>query len=314
MQDVSSETTSPGGMSPERRKRIQRLKKMIVTTIVMAILLPTVLCIFLGIQLFRVSKKLELLKEQNAIISTNDAETQDMPVDSNPPETETDEAADGDKNVASEPSVNTKKVYLTFDDGPSIYTDEILDILSLYGVKATFFVVGTEDEEYLPMYKRIVEEGHSIGMHSYSHKYTEIYESLDSFKTDVGKIRSLIKDETGVECSIYRFPGGSSNSIGKKYIQEYIAYLDEEGIVYYDWNISSGDATGVLLSVDDIVKNSTLELEKYNSAYILLHDSSTKKNTVDALPKIIEQIQAMDNMEIVPITESSVPVQQIIKE
>ncbi len=314
MQAESNEKTSPGGMSPERRKRIQRLKKMIVTTIIMAILLPTVLCIFLGIQLFRVSKELELLKEQNAIISTNNAETQDMPVDSKQPETEADEEIVEEKDTVSEPSVMTRKVYLTFDDGPSIYTDDILDILSLYGVKATFFVVGTQEEEYLPMYKRIVEEGHSIGMHSYSHKYTEIYESLESFKTDVGKIRSLIKDETGVECSLYRFPGGSSNSIGKKHIQEYIAYLDEEGIIYYDWNISSGDATGVPVSVDDIVKNSTLELEKYNSAYILLHDSSTKKNTVEALPKIIEWVQAMDNTEIVPITESSVPVQQIIKE
>ncbi len=314
MQEVSSEKTSPGGMSPERRKRIQRLKKMIVATIAVAILLPTVLCIFLGIQLFRVSKELESLREQNAIISTNDTNLQDISADSHLPSPQKDEDAAEVEETVPEVSANTKKVYLTFDDGPSIYTDDILDILSLYGVKATFFVVGTEDEEYLPMYKRIVEEGHSIGMHSYSHKYTEIYESLDSFKTDVGKIRSLIKDETGVECSLYRFPGGSSNSIGKKNIQEYIAYLDEEGIVYYDWNISSGDASGVLLSVDDIVKNSTFELEKYNSAYILFHDGSTKKNTVEALPEIIERIQAMDNTEIVPITESSVPVQQVIKE
>ena len=90
--------------------------------------------------------------------------------------------------------------------------------------------------------------------------------------------------------------------------------MEEENVIYYDWNISSGDATGVPVSVEEIVRNSTLELEKYNSAYILLHDSSTKKNTVEALPKIIETIQAMENTEIVPITETSVPVQQIIKE
>lgn len=314
MQTESTEKKTPDGINPERRKRIQLLKKVIVFIIASAILIPTGLCVFLGIQLFRVTEELKLLKEQNAIINTNTVETQDVPVDSEgqtPDENKEDVKKEDDISV---PDVPTRKVYLTFDDGPSIYTDDILDILELYGVKATFFVVGSDDEEYAPLYNRIVEEGHSIGMHSYSHKYTEIYESLDSFKADVEKIRGLIKDKTGVECSLYRFPGGSSNSIGKEHIQEYIAYLDEEGIAYYDWNVSSGDATGVPLSVDDIVKNSTLELEKYNSAYILLHDSSTKKNTVEALPKIIETIQAMENTEIVPITESSVPVQQIIKE
>ena len=193
-------------------------------------------------------------------------------------------------------------------------TAKLLDVLDKYNVKATFFVIGAVDEKYAPMYQRIVEEGHSIGMHSYSHKYTEVYGSTEAFKEDFLKIQGLIKEKTGVECSIYRFPGGSSNSIGKEHIQEYIAYLEEENITYYDWNISSGDATGVALSVEDIVKNSTLELEKYNSAYILLHDSSTKRSTVEALPIIIETIQAMENTEIVPITEASVPVQQIIKE
>lgn len=314
MQTESNQNTVSGGISPQRRKRVQRLKKMIVITIGLAILLPTVLCVFLGIQLFKVTKELEALKEQNAIISTNTVETQDVPIDSVSSEVSELKESDGKDDEISVPTTATRKVYLTFDDGPSIYTGEILDILSAYGVKATFFVVGEVDEKYEPMYQRIVNEGHSIGMHSYSHKYTEIYESLDGFKSDYEKIKGLIKEKTGVECSIYRFPGGSSNSIGKKHIQEYIAFLEEEGVVYYDWNISSGDATGVPVSVDDIVKNSTLELEKYNSAYILLHDASTKKNTVEALPKIIEAIQAMDNTEIVPITDASVPVQQIIKE
>ncbi len=314
MQTESNPNTLSGGISPQRRKRIKRLKKMIVITIGLAILLPTVLCIFLGVQLFKVTRELEELKEQNAIIKTNPVEIKDEPVDSVSSETNQEGNTDEEDDKVPEPSVSTRKVYLTFDDGPSIYTEEILDILSTYGVKATFFVVGETDEAYAPMYKRIVEEGHSIGMHSYSHKYSEIYESLDSFKADYSKIKGLIQEKTGVECSIYRFPGGSSNSIGKKHMQEFISFLEEEGVVYYDWNISSEDATGVLVSVEDIVNNSTLELEKYNSAYILLHDSSTKKNTVDALPKIIETIQAMDNTEIVPITEDSVPVQQIIKE
>ena len=314
MQTEAKEKSLPEGISPDRRKRINRLKKMILFSIAAAILIPTVFCIVLAVQLGKVSEELKLLREQNAIINTNTEETQDSPIDSVVEDEDMDNVDVGQNEDVKTPDTQTRKVYLTFDDGPSIYTDEILDILSMYEVKATFFVVGQEDEELLPMYQRIIDEGHSLGMHSYSHKYTEIYASLDNFKADTEKIRNLILNNTGVECSLYRFPGGSSNSIGKEHIQEFIAYLDEEGITYYDWNVTSKDATGVTLTIDELVENSTSELEKYNSAYILLHDSSTKYSTVQALPRIIEAIQAMENTEIVPITEVSVPVQQIKKE
>lgn len=312
MQAESNENLSPGGISPQRRKRIQRLKKMIVGTIILAILLPTIVCIVLGVRLFFVSRELRLLKEKDNIIDTNIEESQEE-IEENLSE-ETDSDVVQKESTLSGPLTESKKVYLTFDDGPSIYTDDILDILSAYNVKATFFVIGAVDEKYAPMYQRIVEEGHSIGMHSYSHKYTEVYGSTEGFKEDFLKIQGLIKEKTGVECLLYRFPGGSSNTIGKKNIQEYIAYLEENNVIYYDWNISSGDATGIPASVEEIVRNSTSQLEKYNSAYILLHDSSTKRSTVEALPIIIETIQAMENTEIVPITEASVPVQQITKE
>lgn len=314
MQTEAKEKALPEGTSPERRKRVDRLKKMILFSLAAAILIPTILCIVLAVQLGKVSKELKLLREQNAIINTNTEETQDIPIDSVVIDTVGEDDILGENLGTETPIIKTRKVYLTFDDGPSIYTDEILDILSMYEVKATFFVVGHEDEELWPMYQRIVEEGHSIGMHSYSHIYMEIYASLDNFKADTEKIQNFIFDRTGVECSLYRFPGGSSNSIGKDHIQEFIAYLDEEGITYYDWNVTSKDATGVILTIDELVENSTADLEKYNSAYILLHDSSTKYSTVQALPRIIEEIQAMENTEIVPITEDSVPVQQIKKE
>ncbi len=314
MEETMEENRLPDGLSPARRKRIERLKKMILFSIAAAILIPTILCIVLAIQLGKVSKELQMIKEQHAIISTNTVEIQDLPADYE----ETDLSdSDSDDEVSEEDTVisdNTRKVYLTFDDGPSIYTDEILDILAQYGVKATFFVIGQEDEKYTPMYERIVEEGHSIGMHSYSHKYTEIYDSLDSFTKDVEDIRNLIKEKTGVECSLYRFPGGSSNSIGREHMSDYIAYLNEENIVYYDWNVSSKDATGNSVSVEEIVENSTSGLENYSNAVILFHDTAEKYTTVQALPQIIETILAMDNTEIVPITENSVPVQHIANE
>lgn len=312
MQSDHENKELPGGKTVDRRKRVERLKKMILFSIAAAIIIPVTLCVVLGIQLGKVSKELKLLKDKNAIINTDTEDMSDVSINSDTNEQESDEKEKSD--ISKVTNETTRKVYLTFDDGPSIYTEEILDILDLYGVKATFFVVAQENEKYTPIYKRIVEEGHSIGMHSYTHKYSEIYASLDSFREDITNIRNLVKDRTGVECSLYRFPGGSSNTIGKKNIQEFISYLDEEGIVYFDWNISSKDASGVPISVDEIVANSTADLEKYKSAVILLHDSATKYNTVQALPKIIETIQAMENTEIVPITEDSVPVQQVIKE
>ena len=313
MQSENEKETLPAGKNVDRRKRIERLKKMILYGVAAAIITPTVLCVLLGIQLGRVSKELKVLREHNTIINTNTEDKLDVSADSED-KTDSRNESIADDFLADIPETNIRKVYLTFDDGPSIYTDEILDILDLYGVKATFFVTGHEEEKYAPMYQRIVDEGHSIGMHSYSHKYTEIYESPDSFKADLNKIRDFIKEKTGVECSLYRFPGGSSNSIGKKHIQDFIGYLEEENIVYYDWNVSSKDATGTAVTVDEIVRNSTADLEKYRSAVILLHDGSTKYNTVKALPKIIEEIQAMENTEIVPITDVSVPVQQIKKQ
>ncbi|MBO4461285.1 MAG: polysaccharide deacetylase family protein, partial [Lachnospiraceae bacterium] len=106
---------------------------------------------------------------------------------------------------------NAKKVYLTFDDGPSHNTELILDILKEYNVKATFFVIGRNDEYSKSLYKRIVDEGHTIALHSYTHRYSSIYASLDAYKEDLQKISDLVYDATGVRSKFIRFPGGSSN-------------------------------------------------------------------------------------------------------
>lgn len=106
-----------------------------------------------------------------------------------------------------------RRVYLTFDDGPSANTDRILDILAQYGVKATFFVVGKEG--YTDQYRRIVEDGHTLAMHSYSHRYNEVYASLDSYKADLTKLHDYLYELTGEDCRFVRFPGGSSNTVSK---------------------------------------------------------------------------------------------------
>ena len=203
------------------------------------------------------------------------------------------------------------KVYLTFDDGPSIYTDEILDILDRYHVKATFLwweKDGSEAEEAL---QRIVEDGHTLGMHSYSHKYKELYESLDSFAEDFARIRDDIYQATGVESIYYRFPGGSSNMVSNIDMHEFIDYLDSQGVEYFDWNVSSGDGGSRNLPIDTLLENCTEDIDTRDTSIILLHDSAEKPTTVEALPDIIENILARPDTVILPITENTRPVHHV---
>ena len=105
------------------------------------------------------------------------------------------------------------KVYLTFDDGPSANTLKILDILEEYGVKATFFTVGTAGEGEEEILKQIVEAGHTLGMHSYTHDYSELYSSVENFAADFAREQEFLYGVTGVKSKVYRFPGGSSNTV-----------------------------------------------------------------------------------------------------
>lgn len=202
-----------------------------------------------------------------------------------------------------------RKVYLTFDDGPSANTDKILDILDEYGVKATFFVVGKED--YTAQYQRIVNEGHTLGMHSFSHKYQEIYQSVDSYKEDLMKLHDFLYEITGVDSRCVRFPGGSSNKASKVDMQDLITYLTQQGITYFDWNVSSGDAASGYVSAQRITDNIMSNASKYNSVMILMHDSSAKNTTVEALPGIIEKLLESENTVLLPISEDTLPIQHI---
>lgn len=205
---------------------------------------------------------------------------------------------------------DTKRVYLTFDDGPSGNTEEILKVLDDYGVKATFFVIGRPDEVSRERMRRIVEDGHTIAMHSYTHSYTGIYSSLDSFKSDVESVKNVIKDATGVDTLIYRFPGGSSNGIAQGKISQFITYLNDNDIMYMDWNVSSGDAVSPSLSVDAIVENVMKDVVKYKSSVVLMHDSDSKATTVEALPLLIERLRA-EGCILLPISKDTTRIQHV---
>ncbi len=308
-------------MTPERRKRIDRLKKIIVRTILLMILLPLTGCIILGIRLFRADRTMDRLTDQiiflegalqrsidekdrtEAIFRISEGVWQKMGREEENAQTAQEAVAAAGNDAAVK---EVRKVYLTFDDGPSIYTGEILDILAQYNVKATFFVTGKRKEAYADMYRRIVEEGHTLGMHSYSHEYSNIYASVENFRKDLERLNSLLYNETGVISRFYRFPGGSSNQVSQTDIRELTDYLEAMEITYFDWNISAGDATSAPVSSEYIVDRVITEIPRFTDSVVLLHDAAGKRSTVDALPMLIEKIRALEEeTEILPITEET---------
>ena len=186
----------------------------------------------------------------------------------------------------NEPSGEGKTVYLTFDDGPSQYTENLLDVLKKYDVKATFFVVGYKCDESI--LKRIVDEGHSLGLHSTNHSYEKIYSSEQTFINDLYEMQNIVKEKTGIETFLLRFPGGSSNTVSKKYcsgiMTNLVKKVKELGFEYFDWNVSSGDAGGTTTK-DGVIKNIKNGIRKYKNSVVLQHD--TQKFSVDAVEEII---------------------------
>ena len=306
-------------ISPERRARINRMKRNIVIINFTILFTAIFLCILLFIRVMMLSsevKSLEELLEKNQRIHDYEEQSTQSETETNT-ETEQKQETIADKAdeetadvVESNETVREKVVYLTFDDGPSDNTYAILDILDRYNVKATFFVNGKEGSSYEQTYKEIVRRGNSIGMHSYSHVFGEVYESLESFEKDTERLHDFLYALTGEDVKIYRFPGGSSTTTTKN-IKQYINYLDSKGYIYYDWNVSSRDAVSTPLSADAIVNNVMSGVNGKDSAIVLMHDSALKDTTVEALPIIIEKL-LNEGYAILPIVNTTPPVHHTV--
>lgn len=325
MSNTNTKPGTPQGLKEQRarRQRINRIK----TGIILFIAIWMTVCMGLNIfLLIRVSS----LQNQIGILAEKMLESTQVRTEANAPSPETDgdymtyepENTDGETPAEDGPETNEKvrdcialednlrkdgepmTVYLTFDDGPSENTPEILDILKKHGVKATFFVTGKEGDEAKQWYEQIVADGHTLGMHSYSHKYSTIYESVDTFSADFTKLHDFLEDTTGVKCQFYRFPGGSSNQVSNTDMNEFIDYLGEQGMTYYDWNVVCGDATSQIYTADELVQNVMTDVVKYKYSVVLMHDAAEKDSTVEALEKILQKLEEMD-AEILPIKEDA---------
>jgi len=182
---------------------------------------------------------------------------------------------------------NGKIVYLTFDDGPASYTDEILDVLKKYNVKATFFVTN-QFSSYQYVMKREYEEGHTVAVHTYSHNYKKIYSSVEDYLLDFDNINQIIFEQTGEYSNLFRFPGGSSNTISK-FNRGIMTELDKKtkelDYIYFDWNVDSMDTSEK--DPNKIANNVLKGIEENEKSIVLLHD--IKKANIESVDKIISQ-------------------------
>ena len=188
---------------------------------------------------------------------------------------------------AIEPTGATGTIYLTFDDGPGEYTAKLLDILRQYRVKATFFVTSAGDDELIG---REYQDGHAIGLHTASHNYAYIYSNVDNFMADLDRVAERVKSITGQETRLMRFPGGSSNTVSRRYdhgariMSELTQLVEERGYTYFDWNVASGDTDG--LKSAEAVAERVINALKPGDNVVLQHD--VKEYSVAAVPQIIE--------------------------
>lgn len=196
-----------------------------------------------------------------------------------------------------------KTMYLTFDDGPSEEnTAAVLDILKEYNIQATFFVVGENVRRHPEVARRIVEEGHTIGIHCNRHEYGELYESVDSYLADFREAYDAVYEVTGVEAKLFRFPGGSLNSYNKDVYEDIIAEMTDRGFIYFDWNGSLEDAVSKS-TPEQLVENAVESTLGRKKVVMLAHD--IVYNTTLCLENLID---SLPEYKMEPLTEEVTPI------
>lgn len=285
-----------------RKKRVKRIKKIIVGTAIVLLLLPTIMCLFLLVKVHSLEKQIETITKvsDSGVVKAQEKEVKTTKAPK--------KATTAEPTIKPTDDTTTKKVYLTFDDGPGSQSGKILDILKKNHVKATFFVTGKEDASSKKIYQRIVKEGHTLAMHSYSHIQDVIYDSKEAFEKDLKQINRCLYEATGVHTKFYRFPGGSSTQNTSLPIQNFIDVLKKNHYLYLDWNVISPDINNANATKKQVVTGVMQGVDAYDTAVVLMYDVADKPMTVKALPSIIKQIKAK-NYELLPVDESMILIQ-----
>ena len=273
---------------------------MLLAVAILVISVSTVIAVMLGVQLHEIKREdegqIEQLRQQNRELTDKlerfeDWQRHGFRLDADCPKYQSlypDFYAPQDLDATV---VKEKTAYLTFDEGPSDNTNIILQTLQEENVNATFFVVGNSGEKNLARMRRMVQEGHTIGTHSYSHVYSEIYGSEEAYLDDM-RVFKLIRDTTGVTPSCFRFPGGSLNAYNAAVYEEIMAEMLRRGFAPFDWNVSSEDASGVEYSPEQLAQNVVKGIYSCKRGIVLMHDCAQKKNTSRAVRQIIRVVRS----------------------
>ena len=201
---------------------------------------------------------------------------------------------EGKENIKHIYSADVKRAFLTFDDGPSSNTSQILDILNERGIKATFFVLGSNVEKNPEMVKRMYDEGHFIANHGYSHVYETIYQSPQAVLDEYNRCNQVVRDALGEQeynSHLFRFPGGL---VGGKYADvknQANDLLLQNDVVHVDWNALNGDSETTSPTIEYEVQRIQETVGEKQSVVILMHDAQAKTVTVEALPSIIDYLK-----------------------
>ncbi|SET44470.1 polysaccharide deacetylase family protein [[Clostridium] polysaccharolyticum] len=186
---------------------------------------------------------------------------------------------------------NEKNVYITFDDGPCKSTPQLLDVLRKLNVKATFFVTAQygSEEEIIEWLKQIKAEGHTAGVHSYSHRYDEIYSSVEKYLADFKKMDDLIVKATGEHARLFRFPGGSNTGYNDSVREEIIKEMASRGMVYYDWNAYNGDCDGFTKA--QMIEKAVKESSYREKSIVLMHNIPKREQVIETIPSIVKRLR-----------------------
>ena len=275
-------------------------KKKVTVCIILLILLVTLATIS-GIRLaehHEVKKQAKLYEEQQAQIRKEEEEKQrqeelakQAEINKRIEQTSrafTDEEKDRIKHIYR--STGEKRVFLTFDDGPSeTVTPLILDLLKKENVKATFFTLGTNVNNYPDLVKREFDEGHYLASHGYSHVYSQIYASPQSVLDEYNNCITAIRNAIGMpnyNPHLFRFPGGYWGGKYASIKTDALTLLNENNIAHIDWNALTSDAAGAK-TTEEFIAELDKTVPKHNSVVVLMHDAGGKKATAEALPTII---------------------------
>ena len=294
----------------EQRRRARIVRRVTFSLLLFLILISVVYCIYSGQRMKKLQGQISTLqqelKENRQGRDELQQQLEELERQLQEKEAQLQKQAEATTDHPEKPNV-----YLTFDDGPSSNTDIILDALAEANVRASFFCIAREGEEAEARYKRIVSEGHTLAMHSYTHQYKTIYADLAAFEKDVTDIRDFLHRITGIQPKFYRFPGGSSNTVSRIPMKQCIQYINQQNITYFDWNAQNDDATGEMYTAEELVQRAMSGVRAVgDNVVLLMHDEKTKTATAQSIPELIRQLREA-GYDILPITDDTPLVQHV---